>query len=235
LPELNTKAFATPKYLTRFNFLPSTGINMTESYINKFTSKSDMIITTIEPLVSEWSQMGSGVVAYYEVKINKAGKHENIIIGLLGAEVYYCGVNGNIYLGSKLVLKAPRFGSYDIIGIGLLRNAKVFFTYNGLLSSSMIDCDANQEIKIYVSLGGDGCEVEIKLRSFFFQSAKFGIESFSSKSKELVEDILKKLTKDLKKGKESKIGESKIKFRALLKSIEREDLLKKLGKFNLGS
>ena len=120
------------------------------------------------------------MVAYYEVKVNKAGKYENIIIGLLGAEVYYYGVNGNISINNKIVCKAPRFGSYDTVGIGLLRNSKIFFTYNGLLSSFIFDCDANQELKILVEMHGDGCEVEVKLRSFLFQAAKFGTDSLET-------------------------------------------------------
>ena len=171
------------------------------------------------------------MVAYYEVKVNKAGKYENIIIGLLGAEVYYYGVNGNISINNKIVCKAPRFGSYDTVGIGLLRNSKIFFTYNGLLSSFIFDCDANQELKILVEMHGDGCEVEVKLRSFLFQAAKFGTDSFFTKSKELIEELFKTVANALKKAKDQRSLDMKIKYRDLLRTIQREDLVKKLGKF----
>ena len=229
LPDINPLFFSLPNVQGRFTFIPSSGCNTTESYVNRFSGNSDMIITTIEPLVSEWSHVGQGIVAYYEVKINKAGKYENVIVGLLGAEVYYYGVNGNIIINNKIVCKGPRFGSYDTIGIGLLRNSKVFFTYNGLLSSYIFDCDANQEIKIFVAMYGDGCEIEIKLKKPFFQSIKFGTESFSSRSKTLIEDIFKILCNTLKKAKITKIVDMKQKFISLLRLIQREDLIKKLG------
>ena len=230
LPEIHLSDFILTGLNNRFTFIPSSGNNTTESYLNKFSSSSDMIITTIEPLVAEWSHVGQGVVAYYEVKINKAGKYENIVVGLLGAEIYYHGVNGNIIINGKLVCKGPRFGSYDLIGVGLLRNSKVFFTYNGLLSSYIFDCDANQEIKIYVAMYGDGCEIEIKLKRCFFQTIKPGTEGFSSKAKALTEDIFKVLIKALKKGKEDRIISLRNQFRSLLHSIQRDDLIKKLGK-----
>ena len=53
--------------------------------------------------MSKWSHVGQEIVVCYEVKYNKVGKYENVIVGLLGAEVYYYGVNGSIIINNKIV------------------------------------------------------------------------------------------------------------------------------------
>lgn len=230
LPSIMPKDFAMPQNKSRLTFMPSNGLNTTESYVNNFkTNYDDLVITTIEPSVSEWSHIGQGVVVYYEVKVIKAGKHENIILGFLGAEVSYHGISGNIIVSGRIVSKGPRFGSYDTVGIGILRNSKVFTTYNGLLSSAMFDCDANQEIKLNVYMCGKGCEIEIKLKGFLFNSFKFGMDALESRSKDHIEEIFKILIKNLKKAKEDRIKEMKLKLKVLFKNIRRNDLIKNLG------
>lgn len=230
--EFKPSDFAFPKTIGRFHFLPSNSCPVPETLLNKFTSKSDMVITTMEHLVKEWSNVGTGLAAYYEVKVNKAGKYENIVIGILGADIYYHGVNGNFIVNNKLACKAPRFGSYDTIGIGILRNSKAFITYNGLLCSNLVECEANQELKIEVSLYGDGCEVEIKLRGFLFQSAKFGTETFQkASSKDIFEKILKTMLKSFRKllkFKNERLEEIKERFKNILSKIQREKLASKL-------
>jgi hypothetical protein len=193
-----------------------------------FKTDSELTITTIEPFVAEWSHVGSGTVAYYEVKILKAGKYERIEVALLGTEVTYYGVSGEIRVGNRVVCKGPRFGSFDVVGVGLLRNGKVFFTYNGLLASSFIECDALQEVKMQVGLGGDGCEVELMIQTFAFQSDKGKIGVMQKKSKEMAEDLMKNLVKIVRKRKENGFVECKERFRAMLKNLQRADLIKKL-------
>lgn len=226
----NPASFAMPRLIPRCTFIPSNGSSVPEGLPNKFFSSIDLIVTTIERLAYGWDVNGQGVVAYYEVKVNKAGKYENIVVGLLGAEVYYHGMNGIIARGNVVVGKAPRFGSYDTVGMGLLRNSKVFVTYNGLLCSDFYDaCDENntyKEIKVFVALYGEGCEIEVKLREFSFLSMKTGLAS--TEAKKSLEKIFKILINCLKKGNDERIGEMRKRFKEALLQINREDLAKKL-------
>lgn len=220
--------FTLPKYRARFTFLPSPGTTTTESYINKFYSKSDLVITTIEPLITDWKHATSNVIVYYEIKVIQAGHQENIIIGFLGADITYEGMTGNICIGNRVVCKASRFGSYDIVGIGILRTQQAFFTYNGMLSSYFIDIEASQMLKIYITLCGDGCEIEVKLRNFFFKSFKPGLESLSKDANSALQEIFKYLVSVAKKNNEPRLQEAKKDLADLLTTIGKEKLAKKL-------
>ena len=219
---------------TRFTFIPSIGHSVSEMSVNRFVSDIDMIITTIEPLAIGCDGEGLGIVAYYEVSVNKAGKYENIVVGLHGPEIYYHGMNGSITRGSNLIGKGPRFGSFDTIGIGIMKSSKVFITYNGLLCGSFYDSITdgvlNKEIKIFVAMYGEHCEVEIKLRDFLFQSLKVGAVFTSLDARKSLEKIFKVLMSSLKKGSDRKIVELKERFRGLLQEIKRDDLIKQLDK-----
>ena len=218
-----------PTYSQKFTFVLSQGTIVAEALTNTFSNHNDETITTTEPLTSESITTGQGLVVYYEVKIKKAGKYENIVIGLSGPEIYYHGMNGRITLGNKIIGKAPRFGSFDTIGIGILRNSKVFVTYNGLLYNYFYGCDPHQEIKIFIGLYGEGCEVEIFLKNFLFLSAKETIEfSTNSETNKIFQKIFKTLTNFLENKKDSKALEIINKLKDLLKDMKKEDLIKKL-------
>lgn len=228
LPKTCNSEFTLPKYRPRFTFLPSPGTTTAESYINRFYCKSELVITTNEPLVTDWSLVTSNIIVYYEIKVIQAGHQENITIGFLGAEVTYEGINGNISVGNQVVCKGPRFGSYDTVGIGILRTQKAFFTYNGMLSSHLIDVEANQELKIYITICGDGCEIEVRLRNFFFRSFKPGLESLNKDSQCALQEIFEFLVSQTKKMNETRLQEIKKNLVDLLKSMGKEKLAKKL-------
>lgn len=55
---------------------------------------------------------------YFEIKVLCAGSQERNYLGLHGSNVYYSGRNGKILYKNKLISYAPRFGSFDTIGMG---------------------------------------------------------------------------------------------------------------------
>jgi hypothetical protein len=221
--------FKLPKYTSKLNFIYNSVI-VQEKPSNRFESTSDTIITS-----ENFDPNKDQVPVYYEVEIAKAGKYENIVVGLIGPEIYYHSMTGAVTRGSTSIGKAPRFGSFDTIGIGVLRNSKVFITYNGLLSSFLYDCNCIDSVKIFVGLYGDDCEVEIKLKNFLFQGAKPGFEIFNSETKKKFDEILNILINSLRKANQPKDIEMKNRLKDLLEKNKRNDLLKKLLKKSIFS
>ena len=227
-PNSSIPDFTFAKFPPRYTFLPTPGTTEPESCVNRFSSSTHMIITTNEPFIREWTLKSPPVIAYYEVKVNKAGNQEDIIMGFVGSNFSYFGKSGNLEVADTLVYKGPRIGSYDTIGLGILNTQQGFFTYNGLLCSHFVQVEASQEIKIQVEVNGHGWEIEVKMRNFLFQSFKAEFDALKSKPKELFEDVFQILIKACKRGQDSKSVETRMNLRNLLRNIGKEKLAKKL-------
>lgn len=222
--------FLLPRYKKKMTFVLSNGQNFVENGSNCIFSEKDLIITTSEPFEILDNE---SVLAYFEVKINKAGNYENIVIGMKGAEIYYYGMNGSITCKNVLVGKGPRFGSYDTIGIGVCRNFNVFIVYNGLLLNQFFKCEEELNVKMFIGMFGDLCEVEVRLNNFLFMSVKSGLELFIGESKKSLEEVFKLLINVLKKTNDPKMAELKSSFENLLTRCNRQDLLKKMKRRSL--
>lgn len=232
----NIEMFKLPKYNERFLIMLSDGNVVNEKHYNHFRSHGDMTISTQEPLVSNWNSETARTLAYFEIKILKAGKYENISIELLGTGVSYKGSNGKIIQNGLEVSLGPRYGSWDTVGIGMTHNYKVFVTYNGLLVHPMIECSPENEIRPLIKMEGDSCEIEFKLRSWMFQPVDSPSQSLFSnelfqKSKHILDNLFNQIKKVCRKNsKDRKCQDLIQKFLELLESVNDEELMSKTRK-----
>lgn len=65
-------------------------------------------------------------------------------------------------------MKAPRAGSYDTIGIGLIEGKTGFVTYNGLIVHPFFECESSEHFNPIVYMDSSDCKVQIQLRSWLF-------------------------------------------------------------------
>lgn len=159
-------AFQLPKGPSKIVFIDSNGI-VYKNINSHFIGPAGTRITTQDAVVVGSEQVGT--VLYFEVKVNCAGLQENIEVGIDGTGIVYRSTDGGVYRAGALVGKGPRFGSYDVVGIGVTWNLKVYITYHGLVSWPMYDCEVRDNLRPLVVLGCDHCDVEIRMRNFIFQ------------------------------------------------------------------
>ncbi|CAG9321921.1 unnamed protein product [Blepharisma stoltei] len=226
LPEKNTK-----RYMISRN-----GEISLEDHKGIYKSGREKVkITTEKPLVTNWDKNRVGTVIYYEVKILRAGKYEDITIGIDGTGISYKGMNGKIFKGDEEVSLGPRFGSWDIVGIGMTNYKKVYVTYNGLVVHPLISCDPGPELRPIISMG-DGCEIQLKLRSWMFQPPEspnqpLFYSEILQESKHLLENLFNLIKKVCRKNnKDRKCQDLIEKFLALLESVNEEKLIQKTRK-----
>lgn len=198
-----------------------------------YTTKA-VSITTCDPLKIPANDQQQTLV-YFEVKINKAGLLENIVLGISGTGVTYRSTDGKICLKDVPVAEGPRFGSYDHVGMGVTSTSKVYVTYNGLLNWPMVDCELSEVMKPFVELNSEYCEVEIKLRSWLFEPTNDRSSSQDFVNKELLcicDKLLMLLCKYVRKfyRKQKKNNQAKDvmdKYIEVLKTARRFDLVEK--------
>ena len=222
--------FILPKYRKAFIFTGSNGQQFLESQSNSFFTERDLIISTSEcfdPVDKD------SLIGYFEVRVLKAGSYENIVIGLLGSEIYYHSMNGSITYKNSLIGKGPRFGSYDTVGIGVLRSYQAFITYNGLLLNQMFKCEETSNVKLFLGMFGDSCHIEVKVNNFLFLAVRNGLDCFVGESKKTLEEVFKIFINVLKKSNEVKMIELRAPFEKLLNYCNRADLVKKMKRRGL--
>ncbi|CAG9313021.1 unnamed protein product [Blepharisma stoltei] len=224
--------FILPVYRQQFSFELSDGTTQTT---NNFKSDGHLEIKTAEPIANNWNELHRGVVAYFEVKILKAGSNEDITIELKGSGFAYHSLTGVITKDSIEISKGPRFGSYDTVGMGLTSHHKLFVTFNGLIVHPLLDFDSIVEIRPLVVINGTGYEIEIKLRNWMFCSAEnVGQEGYSNELFKLCEPTLEMLCKQINRLKKKNSDSGTVTlhemFREVLETLKRPALLKKLKK-----
>lgn len=226
--------FLLPRYNQQFVFVMSNGKNQAA---NTFKSNGYLKVTTSEPLINSWNEMHRGVVAYFEVKILRAGTSESIVIELDGTGASYNSLTGIITNNFVEVGKGPRFGSYDTVGMGLTSNNRVFVTFNGLIVHPLINVEAKQEIKPIVTLNGDGYEIEIRLRNWMLHSAEsthLGLDIYSTEllkeCEPLLDLLIKRVNKLIRKNCDTSVIDLVEKFREILITIRKPNLMEKLKK-----
>jgi hypothetical protein len=222
--------FVLPKYGKGLVFTGTNGQNYPETESNYFSTEHDLIITSAKSLESIDRD---SMICYFEVRVNRAGSYENIVVGLLGPEIYYHGMNGSVTLKKAVIGKAPRFGSYDNVGVGLLKDFHVFITFNGLLLNQLFKCEDNVNAKLFIGMFGGSCAVEVKVNHFLFLKVQNGLDSFVGESKKSLEELFKVFINVLKKSCESRMPELKKPFEKLLNYCNRTDLIKKLNRRSL--
>ena len=219
-----------PKYKKSFIFTGSNGQQFPETSSNSFFTERDLIISTSEsfdPIEKD------SMIGYFEIKVHKAGSFENIVIGLLGSEIYYHSMNGSITFKNSLIGRGPRFGSYDTVGIGVLRSYHAFITYNGLLLNQTFKCEETLNVKLFLGMFGDSCHVDVKVNNFLFLAVRSGLDSFVGESKKSLEEVWKILINVVKKSNEPKMIEVKDRLEKLLYYCNRVDLVKKMKRRSL--
>jgi len=165
--KIDPNQFALPTYPPRLGFVDSNGAEYPETHGNIFRSKGYLEIKTQEPIESVKSSRMKG---YFEIKVIKAGTREDIEIELEGFGLSYYGMTGQVFLNKQECFVAPRFGSYDTVGIGCSSQGKGFVTYNGLLVPKLVDCNSSETFKPVVRMNGSECEAKLKLRSWLFKN-----------------------------------------------------------------
>jgi hypothetical protein len=176
-------------------------------------------------------------LVYFEVRVNSAGLQENIEIGVDGTGILYKSSDGGIYRHGTLVNKAPRFGSYDVVGMGVTGNKKVFVTFHGLVIWPMIDCELKNELRPWVVLGCDHCDVDVLMRNVVFQPTKDtspNQEFFSSEILAISDKVLATLGKFVRKSFRKNQNDPKTKdlyekYSELLRIVKKFDLLDKIA------
>lgn len=226
--------FQLPKY-SKITFIDTNEITYKNLNV-RFIGPASSRITTLEPIASQSLDQSSTIV-YFEVKVNSAGLQENIEVGVDGTGIVYKSTDGGVYKHGSLVAKAPRFGSYDVVGIGVTGNGKVYITYHGLVIWPMIDCEIKGEIRPFVVLGCDHCDVEVQMRNVVFQPPRetspnqefFNSEVLTISDKVLV-NMMKMVKKSFRKNQnDPKSKDLYEKYCELLRVVRKFDLLDKIA------
>ncbi|CAG9325464.1 unnamed protein product [Blepharisma stoltei] len=105
-------------------------------------------------------------IFYYEVYVQRAGLTGNIKVGLEGTGVEYCGDTGDILMDGEVIEHGPRFGSKDVVGIGITSSYYVYFTYNGFNLHLYVECEPIREIRPLVRVKGKHIRVQLKFNHF---------------------------------------------------------------------
>lgn len=104
--------FTLPRYTETFHFMLSNGNRVKEDKANIFETNDELSIITSQPIYEEVKHGDrGGTLAYFEVRVLRAGMYENITIELVGTGASYCGKNGNVVINDRVVMKGPRFSS----------------------------------------------------------------------------------------------------------------------------
>lgn len=225
--------FQTPKDL-KVIFIDSNEITYNGLTV-RFIGPAGSRLTTLEPIKIEGVDQSSTII-YFEVKVNSAGLQENIELGLEGTGVALRSVDGGIYKHGTLIGRVPRFASFDVVGLGVTGNSKVYITYHGLVSWPMIECELKSEIRPFVVLGCDNCDIEVQMTNFVFKPSNqinstqevlnSSVMTISNKVLVTTVNLVKKAFRNNKNSPKSK--DLLEKFSELLRIIGRYDLLEKV-------
>jgi hypothetical protein len=95
-------------------------------------------VTSLESLFPACKLDKSRATAFYfEVKVMSTGERDALSIGVKGLE--YQSWNGQIVdADSKLIRRAPSYGSHDTVGMGMTHDSQAYFTYNGLMMHPLL-------------------------------------------------------------------------------------------------
>lgn len=157
--------FILPEYPEDTEFLLSDNPIVNENTLaGSMTNK----ITTRFPLISNIPYS----MHYFEVKILRAGSHEKILIEALGPDISLQISSGLVKVKEREIMKAPRAGSYDTIGIGLIEDRTGFVTYNGLIVHPFFECEASESFIPVIYMDSSDCEIQIQLKSWLFSPGK---------------------------------------------------------------
>lgn len=155
------------------NMFATSGIKVNEHEFNTSKDSSEISITSTNKITIFNDDSRPITLFYYEVYIKRAGITENIIIGFDGTGVEYSGWTGEILKNSEVIGNGPRFGSKDIIGIGLTSSYFIYFTFNGFNLHIYVECEPIREIRPLVRLHGKNIRVKLKFDKFMSDSKSY--------------------------------------------------------------
>ncbi|CAG9330551.1 unnamed protein product [Blepharisma stoltei] len=220
--------FKLPFYSNEFSFVRSDK-KLNREANNIFNSEEELTVMTNKSIMQNNKQ---GTIAYFEIKIIESGLYEDVVIELQGARASYYGKNGYLKVKDQII-KGPRYGSWDIVGIGMTYQDQIYITYNGLLIPQFIDTQPDCDIFACVTIK-NRAKIEFKLRDWLFKpddnfsNNKFYSEDSVNRSKFLLEGIVNHIKKGCKKiCKDKKFISWHEKFVKLLETLNLNDLKEK--------
>lgn len=168
LIESNPADFKLPRFQAEITLIDSKGKQMIASDTNYFQTYSEGKANTITTIETTENLNSTGLRCYYEIKVVNAGIYEDITLSYIGTSIQYKGKTGEILYNNTLASIGPRFGSYDVVGLGLTAE-NFFVTYNGLIVHPLIPYEFNNDIKPCVTISGPCTGIEFKLSDWMFK------------------------------------------------------------------
>ena len=156
------------------SFFDSLGNSNEESTFSSDKSSEEVSITTLEEINPIYDDSRHSTLLYYELEIIDAGFSENISIGIDGVGVRYSGNTGIITDSiESFKQQAPRYGTGDVVGIGLTSSHFLYFTFNGYNLHIYIKCNDVKNLRPLIKFKGKGIVVRVITNEFYFLLSTF--------------------------------------------------------------